>query len=102
MCEYAEYDENDALICKPKKSRCVHCIYDDAKQYNEILEQEEIKGKRMSKGFILATLVSLSIVAIWYALEYMQFGTLQWNIKCDEVVIILYFIALWIAFSRWK
>ena len=41
MCEYAEYDENDTLICKPKKSRCVYCIYGNAKQYNEILEQEE-------------------------------------------------------------
>ena len=28
----------------------------------------------MIKGFILATLVSLSIIAIWYVLEYIQFG----------------------------
>lgn len=56
----------------------------------------------MAKGFISATLVSLSIMAIWYALEYMQFGQLQWNRTCDEVVGVLYFIVLWIAFSRWK
>lgn len=56
----------------------------------------------MAKGFVIATLVSLSIMAIWYALEYMQFGQLQWNRTCDEVVSVLYFVALWIAFSRWK
>lgn len=56
----------------------------------------------MIKGFIIATLVTLSIAAIWYALEYMQFGTLQWDRKCDEVVTLLYFIALWVAFSKWE
>lgn len=55
----------------------------------------------MGKGFIIAILVSLSIMAIWYTFEYMQFGQLQWGRQCDEVVSILYFIALWIAFSRW-
>lgn len=56
----------------------------------------------MAKGFIIASIVSLLIIAIWYVLEYMQFGQLQWNRQCDEVVSLLYFIALWVAFSRWK
>lgn len=55
----------------------------------------------MIKGFIYAALVTMAITAVWYAFEYMQFGTLQWERQCDEVVSTLYFVALWIAFSRW-
>ena len=54
----------------------------------------------MNKGIIYATLISLSITAVWYAFEYMQFGELQWDRKCDSIVSILYFIALWIAYSK--
>ncbi|MBQ8662492.1 MAG: hypothetical protein IJ471_01405 [Eubacterium sp.] len=52
-------------------------------------------------GFVIAVLVTLAIIAVWYGLEYQQFGELQWNRRCDEVVAILYFIALWIGFSKW-
>ena len=50
----------------------------------------------MIKGFIYAVLISLSITAVWYVYEYKQFGELQW----DRDVSILYFIALWIAYSE--
>lgn len=52
------------------------------------------------KGFIMAALVSFAILAIWYRLEWMQFGELQWNRKCDDVVFALYFLVLWYLFSK--
>ena len=55
----------------------------------------------MVKGFIYSSFISLAIIAIWYALEFRQFGTFQWGRKCDDIVSGLYFIALWIAFSKW-
>lgn len=55
--------------------------------------------KLTMKGFIIATLITLAITAVWYGLEYQQFGELQWDRLCDEVVSGLYFLALWIGFS---
>lgn len=52
------------------------------------------------KGFIRAAVVSWAIIAVWYAAEYIQFGELQWNRECDEIVSALYFVALWVAFSK--
>ena len=53
------------------------------------------------KTLIISTLISLAITAIWYILEYQQFGELQWGRQCDEVVFLLYFIALCVGFSKW-
>ena len=53
------------------------------------------------KGFIIAVLASLAIKSVWFMEEYKQFGELQWNRDCDNAVYILYFIALWIGFSKW-
>ena len=53
------------------------------------------------KAFIISTLISLAITAVWYILEYRQFGELQWGRQCDEVVFLLYFIALCVGFSKW-
>ena len=55
----------------------------------------------MGKGLIIAVLISLAILAVWYGLEYQQFGTLQHNRRCDDVVFYLYLIALAIGFSKW-
>ena len=52
-------------------------------------------------SLLVAFIINLAITAIWYRLEYLQFGELQWNRKCDNVVSVLYFIALWIGFSKW-
>ena len=54
----------------------------------------------MTKGFIYVALISLSITAVWYVYEYKQFVELQWDRECDSIVSILYFIALWIAYSE--
>lgn len=54
----------------------------------------------MFEGFVNATLISFAIMSIWYRTEYEQFGELQWNRKCDDIVCLLYFIALWIGFSK--
>lgn len=50
-------------------------------------------------AFLKALLVSLAISAIWYFEEFKQFGELQTNRVCDNKAFILYFIALWYAFS---
>ena len=52
-------------------------------------------------SLLIAFVINLAITTIWYRLEYLQFGELQWNRKCDNVVSFLYFIALWIGFSKW-
>lgn len=59
------------------------------------------KFKLTDKGWLIAFLISLAIMAVWYAFEYMQFGELQWDRDCDNVVGMLYFIVLWIGFSKW-
>lgn len=51
-------------------------------------------------AFIKSCVISLAISAIWFVLEYMQFGELQGNRTCDNVVFVLYLLALWYAFSR--
>lgn len=51
---------------------------------------------------IKALLVSCAISAVWYALEFEQFGELQWNRKCDGIVWWLYFFALWYLFAHQK
>lgn len=53
------------------------------------------------KSLIVALVINYVITAIWYIFEYKQFGELQWNRKCDNIVSILYLIALWIGFSKW-
>lgn len=51
-------------------------------------------------GFIKALIVSLAILAVWYMREWIEFGELQWDRECDNVVFVLYFFALWYAFSK--
>lgn len=52
------------------------------------------------KGFVIAALITLAITSVWYGFEYLQFGELQWDRRCDEVVTVLYFFALWVGFSN--
>lgn len=51
-------------------------------------------------AFIKALIVTLAVSAIWYGYEWMQYGELQWDRKCDEVVSLLYFIILWYLFAH--
>ena len=51
-------------------------------------------------AFIKAMVVNLAITAVWYAFEWKQFGELQWNRTCDNVVGILYFLVLWYLFAN--
>lgn len=39
----------------------------------------------------------MAISVIWYGLEFIEFETLCWDRKCDNVVGLLFFIALWYA-----
>lgn len=51
-------------------------------------------------AFIKAVILNLAIYSIWYYLEYKQFGTLQWNRKCDDVVSVIYFLLTWYLFAK--
>ena len=52
----------------------------------------------MIRAFIEALTVNLAATAIWYASEWMQFGELQFNRECDNVVSIIYLFVLWYLF----
>lgn len=50
--------------------------------------------KAVAKAFVHL----LAIFAIWYILEFMEFGTLQWNRTCDEIIGLIFFFILWKAY----
>ena len=51
-------------------------------------------------AFIKSLIISMAITCVWYFTEYQQFGELQWDRQCDNIVGVLYFIALWYAFAQ--
>lgn len=51
-------------------------------------------------AFIKAVVLNLAIYAVWYYLEYKQFGALQWDRKCDDVVGTIYFLATWYLLAK--
>ena len=51
-------------------------------------------------ALIKALVVNLAVAAIWFITEYRQYGELQQDRKCDNIVFFLYFIILWYLFSR--
>lgn len=53
------------------------------------------------KGLIIAAVISYPIAMLWEFIEYLQFGKIQSDRICDNFVCLLYFIALWIGFSKW-
>ena len=51
-----------------------------------------------------ATIHMLAISAIWYGLEFMQYGTLQWDRQCDNVIGVIFLVVLWYTYhqiNRW-
>ena len=60
------------------------------------------KGNSMNPKSILITLIiSIIIYIVWIVIELIEFGDIQNNRTCDDVVFILYFIALAIGYSKW-
>lgn len=51
-------------------------------------------AKAVSKAFIHM----LALLAIWYGLEFAEFGTLQWDRTCDEIIGTIFFFVLWRAY----
>lgn len=51
-------------------------------------------------AFIKAIVLNFAIYAVWYYLEYKQFGTLQWGRKCDDVVGTIYFLVTWYLLAK--
>jgi hypothetical protein len=41
LCEYAEYNNKDQLICKPYKSLCLFCRQGNGLRYKHIIEHLE-------------------------------------------------------------
>lgn len=60
-----------------------------------------VMNLKIIKSFLLSVLITLSITTIWYGLEWIQFGELQWDRECDNVVTYLYLIALTIGYTKW-
>lgn len=50
--------------------------------------------------FVKAVFLNLAILAVWYLLEYAQFGELQQGRIGDDAVGILYFIATYALFRK--
>ena len=48
-----------------------------------------------TKAFWESYVTLLAISAIWYGLEFIEFGTLCWDRKCDNIIGLLFFIVLW-------
>lgn len=48
---------------------------------------------------IKALITNLAVAAIWYVLEYKEFGEFQWNRQCDNTIWMVYFIILLYLFS---
>ena len=40
-------------------------------------------------------IINLAVLAVWYAMEWGQFGELQWDRECDEMVWYLYYMIIW-------
>lgn len=53
-------------------------------------------------AFWKALIVNLAVVAIWFLSEYQQYGELQWDRECDNIVFWVYFFILWYLFSRYE
>lgn len=51
-------------------------------------------------AFIKAFVVSIIIAVVWYVIEWRQYGKLQWDRKCDDVVWIIYLLVLWYLFAH--
>ncbi len=54
----------------------------------------------MIEAFIKALIVNLAVTAIWYASEWLQFGELQFNRECDNIVSFIYLLILWYLFYK--
>lgn len=52
----------------------------------------------MIEAFVKTLTVNLAVTAIWYASEWMQFGELQFNRECDNIVNTIYLFILWYLF----
>ena len=52
------------------------------------------------KALWKATIHMLAISALWYGLEFMQYGTLQWDRQCDNVIGIIFLVMLWYVYHQ--
>lgn len=54
-----------------------------------------------NKSILIAFVISIIIYLVWCDIEFFQFGEIQDNRVCDDVVFLIYFIALAIGYSKW-
>lgn len=63
-------------------------------------ELNTINFRRCEMAFWKALMVNLAVAAIWFVAEYEQYGELQWDRECDNIVFWIYFFILWYLFGR--
>lgn len=56
--------------------------------------------KKWNMAAVKSLIVNLAVCAVWYALEWQQFGELQWDRKGDNAVGFLYYLILWWMFYK--
>lgn len=54
------------------------------------------------RSVLEASITNLAIWAIWYLYEYREFGELQFNRECDNIVAVLYFVLTAVLFYKWN
>ena len=50
-------------------------------------------------AIVKAFITNLAVLATWYGMEWVQYGELQWDRKCDSAVWWVYFIILCYLFA---
>lgn len=51
-------------------------------------------------SFVKAFVTNMAVSAVWYVLEYQQFGELQLERSCDNAVWYIYLFILWYLFHE--
>lgn len=61
-----------------------------------------MKNKKIYRSLFKAYFTMLLVSFLWYWLEYNEFGELQWDRGCDNVVTLVYMMILWYLFYHKK
>lgn len=61
-----------------------------------------MKNKKIYHSLFKAYFTMLLVSFLWFWLEYKEFGELQWDRGCDNVVTLVYMMILWYLFYHKK
>lgn len=54
-----------------------------------------------TKSLWKSLIVNTAVTAVWYAAEYAQFGSLQWDRWGDNIIGVIYIFILWYGFHEY-